>query len=159
MNYSAEPVEISIRLQDGDWTPESLKELVGSYQQKLQAMGAPENAIETVVKTPDDGSASVHVSWSHQGQQTFADMSQTAVSEAPDARGHGEVIPPGEPTQDSQGLGAILGDAERSAIDEPATDRAVQAGENAVEQAGNDYLIKTGADGKTYVEDVDPAKG
>lgn len=155
MNENAEPVEISIRMQAGDWTPESLHELVASYQQKLQVMGAPAEAIETVVKTPEDGSAFVHVSWLHEGVQTFADMGQNTVTESVQARGHGEHIPPGETTSDSQGLGAILGDAERSAIDEPATATAAQ---NAAEGVDNDFIIRTGADGKTYVEDGGRAK-
>lgn len=150
MNDSSEPVEISIRLQAGDWTPESLQNLVASYQEKLQVMGAPPEAIETVVKTPEDGSASVNVSWLHEGVQTFADMGQSTVTESVQARGQGEIIPPGETTSDSQGLGAILGDAERSAIDEPATSTASQ---NVGENVANDYIIRTGTDGKTYVED------
>ncbi|AIX99928.1 hypothetical protein ART_0330 [Arthrobacter sp. PAMC 25486] len=157
MNDSTEPVEISTRMRPGEWTAESLEELVGSYQQKLREMGAPEQEIETVVQTPDDGSAKVHVSWQHAGVHTFANMGQgqsTAV-EAENSRGHGENIPAGESTQDSQGLGAVLGDAERSAIDEPPTKRSADAGANTPQ---SDFRILTDEEGKTYVEDAGPAK-
>lgn len=155
MSENSEPVEISTRMREGEWTQQSLAEIVASYQQKLQEMGAPEGQIQTRVTTPEDGSASVHVSWQHQGEQTFSEMGHSTVQEAANSRGHGEKMQPGEPTRDSQGLGAILGDAERSAIDEPASTRsqAVRAGE-----PGQDYVVRTGEDGKTYVEDAGDAQ-
>lgn len=114
-----QPVEISTRMRPGEWTPESLDQLVASYQQKIRDMGAPPEAIETSVETPADGSAHVNVSWRHEGQQTFPDLGQTSVEEENISRGHGESIPRGEATEDSKGLGAVFGDAERSAVDEP----------------------------------------
>lgn len=156
MNDSTnEPVEISTRMRPGEWTQESLTELVGSYQQKLREMGAPDDEIGTSVETPEDGSANVKVSWRHAGVHTFAEMGQSRTEEARNSRGHGEVIPPGEPTKDSQGLGALLGDAERSAIDEPPTRRAMEAEGN---QPVPDLLVRTNEDGTSYVEDVGPDK-
>lgn len=155
MNDSAEPVEISTRMRPGEWTAESLEELTASYQQKLREMGAPEDEIVTAVQTPEDGSAHVHVSWRHAGLHTFSDLGQATVGEVGISRGHGEDIPPGEPTQDSQGLGAILGDAERSAIDEPPTLRSVEERTN---QPTDDLRILTDDQGRTFVEDTGPAK-
>lgn len=145
-----EPVEISTRMRPGEWTQESLTELLGSYQAKLRAMGAAEAEIETFVETPDDGSAKVKVSWRHLGVQTFADMAQNALPESDNSRGHGEAIPAGDATQDSKGLGAFLGDAERSAIDEPPSRRALDA-ENQLPDPG--IVVITTDDGRTYVED------
>lgn len=146
-----EPVEISTRMRPGEWTPASLAELTASYQQKLREMGAPEAEIDTDVKTPDDGSAVVRVSWLHQGVQTYAEFGQSTVPEDPNARGDGERIPVGEATKDSKGLGAVLGDAERSAIDEPPTARAVAAeGTQEMPKA----IIYTSPEGETYMEEV-----
>lgn len=157
MNESTEPVEISTRMRPGEWTRESLEELVGSYQQKLREMGAPEQDIKTAVETPEDGSVKVHVSWQHAGVHTVANMDQgqSSVEEAESSRGHGENIPPGETTQDSQGLGAVFGDAERSAIDDPPTSRSTEAGVNGPQSA---FRVLTDEEGKTYVEDVGPSK-
>ncbi|MHA7305222.1 hypothetical protein ACX80E_08245 [Arthrobacter sp. TMN-49] len=156
MNDSTnEPVEISTRMRPGEWTQETLAELLASYQQKLREMGASENEIETSVETPEDGSANVKVSWRHAGVHTFADMGQGTVEEADNSRGHGEAIPRGEATDDSKGLGAVFGDAERSAIDEPPTRRAMEALEN---QPDPDLVVFTNDEGKTYVEDTGPAK-
>lgn len=153
-----EPVEISTRMRPGEWTPESLDLLVGSYQEKIHGMGAPRGEIETSVQTPDDGSAHVHVSWQRAGTHTFADFGRNngeELDESDVARGHGESIPRGEATQDAQGLGAVFGDAERSAIDEPPSDVVPGNGEN---QPANEYLVHTDANGRTTVEDVGPAK-
>lgn len=155
-----EPVEISTRMRPGEWTPESLKLLVGSHQQKLHAMGAPEQEVVTSVETPEDGSALVHVSWPHFGVHNFADMGEKTVNEhvgeAENSRGHGEFIARGEPTDDSKGLGAVFGDAERSAIDEPAPVYAAEAGGS---DDDGDYRIYTDKSGKTFVEDAGTATG
>ena len=150
-----EPVEISTRMRPGEWTRESLTELLGSYQQKLLDMGAPEAEIETSVETPEDGSAQVKVSWRHAGMHTFADMGGNTVEESENSRGHGEFIAPGEATDDSKGLGAVYGDAERSAIDEPPTRRAMEAAESQPEPG---FVVYTNDEGKSYVEDAGPAK-
>ncbi len=156
MNDNAnEPVEISTRMRPGEWNQESLAELVASYQQKLCDMGAAMNDLETSVQTPEDGSAHVHVSWRHVGVHTFAEMGQSTVTESEESRGQGENIPAGQTTEDSQGLGAVLGDAERSAIDEPPTDRSLNA---ATSDPDDEYVIRTDDQGKTIVEDVGPAK-
>ncbi|WP_256939558.1 MULTISPECIES: hypothetical protein [unclassified Arthrobacter] len=156
MNESnSEPVEISTRLRPGEWTTESLTELVGSYEHKLAEMGAPEAEIETSVETTEDGSAKVKVSWQRSGVRTFAATGQVPVAEAENSRGHGESIPPGDTTKDSQGLGAVYGDAERSPIDAPPTSRAQAAAEQL---PTSDYVAYTDADGKSYLEDAEPAK-
>jgi hypothetical protein len=151
----SDPVEISTRMRPGEWTPETLTELVGSYQQKLKEMGAPDSEIDTTVDTPEDGSAQVNVTWIRTGIHTYAAAGPSMTEESENSRGHGERIPLGEATQDSQGLGAVLGDAERSPIDGPPTERAVQAEENQPEP---DFIVYTGQDGKSYVEDAGPPK-
>ncbi len=98
----AQPVEISTRMRHGEWTPESMAELTAGYQRKLMEMGAPAEHIVT-------------------------EVDQHETTQAEEARGNGEVIHPGEATRDSQGLGAVFGDAERSAIDAPPTERAMKA--------------------------------
>jgi hypothetical protein len=149
---NAEPVEISTRMRPQEWTEESLAGLTASYQRKVQVMGAPAVEIVTEVETPDDGSARVRVSWLHSGVHTFADLNQSEADGAHIARGDGEIIPPGEASKDSKGVGAVLGDAEWSAIDAPPTERAVEAEKN--EQIPN-IVIYTNIEGKSYAEEVD----
>lgn len=150
-----QPVEISTKMQEGEWTEESLQTLVGSYQQKLSEMGAPEDQIQTALETLDDGSVNVRVSWQRRGTLTFAETGQGLVAEEANSRGQGEHIPAGEATKDSKGLGAVLGDAERSAIDAPPTERAEQAKRN---QVIPELLVHTDDDGNSYVEDIGPTK-
>lgn len=150
-----EPVEISTRMGPGEWTEKSMDDLVASYQQKLRTMGAPEDQIKTSVETFENGSANVHVSWQRTGTQTFAETGQSLIAETEGSRGQGEHIPAGETTADSKGLGAVLGDADRSAIDAPPTQRAMNAEKN---QQTPELLLYTDEEGKTYVEEVDPAK-
>lgn len=69
-----DPVEISTRMRPGEWTTESIAEIVTSYLQKLLEMGAPENEIVTDIQQPDNGSASVPVSWKHEGIRTFTEL-------------------------------------------------------------------------------------
>lgn len=58
MNDSTEvPVEISTHMRPGEWTQDSLAQLLAFYQQKLREMGAPAHEIETSVETPEDGGA------------------------------------------------------------------------------------------------------
>jgi hypothetical protein len=157
MNDSnGEPVEISTRMRPGEWTRGTLTELVGSYQHKLWEMGAPEDEIETSVDTPDDGSAEVNVSWHRSGVHTFSATSQDPMPESEKSRGHGEAIPPGETTKDAHGLGAVLGDAERSPIDAPPTSRAVAAADD--NRPNPDFVLYSDEDGKSYLEDQGPAK-
>ena len=156
MNASTnQPVEISTKMQEGEWTEESLKALVGSYQGKLREMGAPEEQIHTAVETLDDGSVNVRVSWQRRGTRTFAETGQGLVEDQENSRGQGEHIPAGEATRDSKGLGAVFGDAERSAIDAPPTERAEQAKKD---QEVPELLVHTDDGGNSYVEDVGPTK-
>lgn len=150
-----EPVEISTRMRPGEWTQQTLTDLLAAYQQKIREMGAPEDQIETSVDTPKDGSVEVKVSWRRGGVHTFADIGLSNMEEAENSRGYGEVIPPGEVTEDSKGLGAVFGDAERSAIDAPPTSRAVEAEES---QPAPPYVVFTDDEGKTYVEDAGTVK-
>ncbi|MHA7268694.1 hypothetical protein [Arthrobacter sp. HLT1-20] len=152
---NGEPIEISTRIRPSEWTPESLSELIASYQHKLLEMGAPEGEIRTELHQPVDGSASVRVSWDRHGVRTFADVGRGIPPESEVARGHGESIAADEATVDSQGLGAVLGDAEWSAIDAPPTPRAMKARENS---SVPDVIIYTDENGKTYVEDAASTK-
>lgn len=154
-NDTNEPVEISTRMREGEWSQATLTELVGSYEDKLREMGASPDEIETRIKERDDGSVDVNVCWRRAGVHTSADTGRGRTREAENARGSGEVIPVGEATKDSQGLGAVLGDAERSAIDAPPTPRAMQAQED---QQVQDYVVFTSDEGKRYVEDAGPAE-
>lgn len=158
MSSNTEPVEISTRIRPGEWDRESLAATLASYEQKLRDMGAPEDAIRTWVDTPDDGSASVRVAWLRDGTEqvfTASDFGRTNVPEAETSRGHGEAIPQGEVSRDSKGLGAIYGDADRSAIDEPPSTAPVQ---QATDGAGDGFRLVTEADGTSYVEDLGSVK-
>lgn len=156
MNASTnQPVEISTKMQEGEWTEESLQALVGSYQGKLREMGAPEEQIHTAVEPLDDGAVNILVSWQRRGTHIFAGTGQGLVEEEENSRGQGEHIPAGEVTQDSKGLGAVFGDAERSAIDAPPTERAVQAEKD---QLVPELLVTTDDDGNSHVQDVGTPK-
>jgi len=61
--YQPEPVEISTRMRPGEWTEESLAELVGTYRTRVQEMGAPAAEVATDIERNDDGSVKVVVSW------------------------------------------------------------------------------------------------
>lgn len=61
--YQPEPVEISTRMRPGEWTEESLQELVALYESRIKEMGAPDEAVVTEVVRDDDGSVSVQVTW------------------------------------------------------------------------------------------------
>lgn len=148
---NGEPVEISTRMNTGDWTPESLAELTASYQEKLREMGAPEDQIYTEVDKLDDGSVDVSVSWHHQGIETYGSLNQSGLPDEDNARGDGERIPAGEATEDSKGLGAVLGDAEHSAIDHPPTERA-KAAAGTTEMPNME--VYTSPEGETYIEEL-----
>ncbi|MFQ4148149.1 hypothetical protein AAGW05_05545 [Arthrobacter sp. LAPM80] len=128
-----------------------MSELTASYQRQLHEMGAPKQEVVTEVRQPEDGSAHVRVSWMHRGAHTFSTLNQNEPSEAVTARGNGEDIPQGSATADSQGLGAVLGDAERSSIDEPPTERAADAEKH---QQTPDLIMYTTSEGETYVEEA-----
>lgn len=136
--------------------PESLLDLTASYQRKLLEMGAAEGDIATEVSQPEDGSALVRVRWMRRGVHTFSNLNQDEVPEADIVRGHGEHIPPGAVTEDSQGLDAVFGDAERSAIDAPPTERAVEAEKT---QHTPNVVIYTSPEGETYVEEAPKKTG
>jgi hypothetical protein len=61
--YQPEPVEISTRMRPGEWTEDSLEELVNSYRQRIVEMGASITDVVTDVERGDDGSVRVAVSW------------------------------------------------------------------------------------------------
>ncbi|MCA4135021.1 hypothetical protein [Arthrobacter sp. M4] len=66
--YQPDPVEISTRMRPGEWTEESLQDLVSLYELKIMEMGAPKEAVLTEVVRGDDGSVSVRVSWAEPGE-------------------------------------------------------------------------------------------
>jgi len=61
--YQPEPVEISTRMRPGEWTEESLAELVSTYRMRIEEMGAPAAEVATDIERNDDGSVKVIVSW------------------------------------------------------------------------------------------------
>ncbi|BCW20450.1 hypothetical protein AB0N71_12965 [Pseudarthrobacter enclensis] len=61
--YQPEPVEISTRMRPGEWTEESLEELVASYRTRIADMGARPADVVTDIERNDDGSVKVAVSW------------------------------------------------------------------------------------------------
>ena len=61
--YQPEPVEISTRMRAGEWTEASLSELVATYTQKLQGMGAGLGEIDIVTDRDDGGGVSVVATW------------------------------------------------------------------------------------------------
>ena len=61
--YQPEPVEISTRIRDGEWTEESLEALVAGYRAQLLEMGAAASEIEIVSEKDDHGGVSVVATW------------------------------------------------------------------------------------------------
>jgi len=61
--YQPEPVEISTRIRPGEWTEESLTELVASYRTRITEMGAVPADVGTNVQRNGDGSVHVLVTW------------------------------------------------------------------------------------------------
>jgi hypothetical protein len=63
-----------------------------------------------------------------------------------------EVIPEGQPTESSQGVGAVYGDAERSSIDEPVTPPN-EADAEAIRNLAENYTVQEGSGGERYIEE------
>ena len=61
--YQPEPVEISTRMRPGEWTEDSLVELVDTYRRRVEEMCAPAAEVATDIERNDDGSVKVVVSW------------------------------------------------------------------------------------------------
>ncbi len=61
--YQPEPVEISTRMRSGEWTEASLSELVATYRQELQGMGAGPGEIDVVTDRDEGGGVSVVATW------------------------------------------------------------------------------------------------
>ncbi|MDQ0819578.1 hypothetical protein QFZ79_001868 [Arthrobacter sp. V4I6] len=61
--YQPEPVEISTRMRPGEWTEESLSELVATYRQDLLGMGAAPGEIDIVTDRDEGGGVSVVATW------------------------------------------------------------------------------------------------
>lgn len=62
-NLESEPVEISTVLSPGDWTEETLPQMVQSYRDRLIEMGAGADNLATSIDRGDNGSIKVSVSW------------------------------------------------------------------------------------------------
>ncbi|MBB6402866.1 hypothetical protein [Arthrobacter sp. AZCC_0090] len=158
-----EPVEISTRFRPGEWTEASLAALTASYREKIRAMGAAPEDIVTHIDRGTNGSVAVSVSWDPGAGQAAANADATdlptagtSVTGSPEvARGFGEDIPPGEITEDAKGLGAVLGDADRSAIDEPPGDPRTIASSDE-DEAMETFTRRTDEEGKPYLEDTEP---
>lgn len=61
--YQPEPVEISTRIRPGEWTEESLTELLAGYRTKIMEMGASASEVVEEVERSDDGGVKVSVAW------------------------------------------------------------------------------------------------
>jgi hypothetical protein len=61
--YQPEPVEISTRIRPGEWTEESLTQLLASYRAKIMEMGASASEVVEEVERNDDGAVKVSVAW------------------------------------------------------------------------------------------------
>lgn len=154
-----EPVEISTRFRPGEWTEASLAALTASYREKIMAMGAAPEELVTRIDRGTNGSLAVSVSWdpgaghaAAPGRMSEPPTVGAIVPESPEvARGFGEGIPPGEITEDAKGLGAVLGDADRSAIDEPPRNPRTRAG---LAEDVAPLTRRTDEEGKPYLEDT-----
>ncbi|MGA7203742.1 MAG: hypothetical protein WBX27_03820 [Specibacter sp.] len=60
---SSDDVEISTRLRPGEWTEETLAELVKEYQHKISEMGAKPDEIKTLIEHTEAGGVKVRVEW------------------------------------------------------------------------------------------------
>ncbi|MCU1540246.1 MAG: hypothetical protein JWM01_1193 [Arthrobacter sp.] len=65
--YQPEPVEISTRMRPGEWTEDSLSELVANYRQELLGMGAAPGEIDIVTDRDEGGGVSVVATWTKAG--------------------------------------------------------------------------------------------
>lgn len=61
--YQPEPVEISTRMRPGEWTEESLSELIETYRQQLLEMGAAPAEIEISADRDEGGGVKVLATW------------------------------------------------------------------------------------------------
>jgi hypothetical protein len=61
--YQPEPVEISTRMRPGEWTEDSLSELVATYRRQLLEMGAAPGDIAIVTDRDEGGGVSVVATW------------------------------------------------------------------------------------------------
>ncbi|WP_207345355.1 hypothetical protein [Arthrobacter sp. E3] len=64
---SSKPVEISVHFGPDEWNETGLAALVASYQDMIQAMGAPMKDTVTHVDKQEDGSVRIRVSWDRRG--------------------------------------------------------------------------------------------
>lgn len=155
-----EPVEISTKFRAGEWNEASLAALTASYREQITAMGAASEEIATRIEHGTDGSVAVFVGWDPVAGQAGAgevpDLPTARASGSESslevARGFGEVIPPGEITEDAKGLGAVLGDADRSAVDEPPQKSGHSPG---IRDALSNFTRRTDEEGKPYLEDTE----
>ncbi len=61
--YQPEPVEISTRMRPGEWTEDSLAEIVATYREELRNMGASDPDIDIVTDRDPHGGVSVVGTW------------------------------------------------------------------------------------------------
>lgn len=66
-DLESEPVEISTVLGPGEWTEETLPQVVESYRDRLIDMGAGPDTLLTSIDRADNGSITVNVSWDRRG--------------------------------------------------------------------------------------------
>lgn len=69
--YQPEPVEMSTRIRPGEWSDDTLAEVVANFREELLQMGARSEAITVAIERDDHGGVSVVATWSRQpGRET-----------------------------------------------------------------------------------------
>lgn len=63
----SEPVEISTVLRPGEWTEETLPQVLDLYRDRLLEMGAPPGSLVTSLDRADNGSVGIRVAWDRRG--------------------------------------------------------------------------------------------
>ncbi|WP_211320917.1 hypothetical protein [Arthrobacter livingstonensis] len=133
-DLESEPVEISTVIGPGDWTEETLPQIVQSYRDRLIEMGAGQDSIITSIDRADNGSIKVSVNW---------DRRRIVPEVVEDA---GRVGP-----EDSQRLrGVPLGRVGSPLVNEPSGSGSTQL--SVPGPAGEKVIMYTDDDGTTWLE-------
>lgn len=133
-DLESEPVEISTVLSPGDWTEETLPQVVQSYRDRLIEMGAAQDRLLTSIDRADNGSIKVSVNWDR----------RSIVPEIIEDAGR-----PGR--AGSQGLDAIpLGHGGNALVNEPASPGATQVSNTGLDD--EKVIMYTDDEGTTWLE-------
>lgn len=109
-----QPVEISNRLNPGEWTPQSLDELLDKYRRDFADMGAQPHEVTTEAVPTEGGGMDVKAVWNRTGEHRFEDFGAPQSSNHVSEGELGEAEPDGLTTEGSKGIGALYGEADRS---------------------------------------------